>query len=124
MFDTTVLVVGIDKRSKDLEEMPLRIITMQTGLEAIRCLKEERIDAVASSWELDDMPEGRFLSRLMAVRPNFPAVAFIEDGNEEQEISARHAGVAAVLTNNTDSDYFRQIVCQILGFSSLCCVHR
>jgi DNA-binding NtrC family response regulator len=118
------MVVGIAERSRDIQGLPLRILTMETGFEAIQCLKKERIAAVASRWELCDMPDGRFLTRLLAMRPGFPTIAFVEDGNPQQEIAARHAGVVAVLPNSTDSDYFRQIVCQILGFKFVCGIQK
>ena len=96
----TVLAVGAEERSAALEALPIRLIGLTRGSEAVRSFKTESIDSVVSRWDLDDMPDGLFLKRLLAIRPEMPTIAIVEPGKPDQEIAARSLGVAAVLAED------------------------
>jgi len=115
LVQATVLTVGLNGRSEVLKELPIRLITMQSGLEAARSLKNEKVNSVISRWDLDDMPDGRFLKSLKAAKPGIPTIAFIRAGSTTQEIAARSLGVSAVLAEDATDDMFRQTVTNILG---------
>jgi DNA-binding NarL/FixJ family response regulator len=106
----TVLAVGVGERSAELEALPIRLIGRKSGFEAVRSFKTDQIDSVLSHWHLEDMPDGLFLRRLVAIRPQLPIIAIIEPGNPEQEIAARSLGVAAVIPEDCSEEYFREIV--------------
>ena len=112
--ETTVLAVGVGDRSADLAELPIRLINLTHASEAVSSFKTEEIDSVISHWHLVDMPDGQFLKRLRAIRPQMPTIAIIEPGKPEQEIAARSLGVAAVVTEDCSEDYFRMIVADVL----------
>ncbi len=114
-----VLAVGMGKRSEALRELPIRLLVMNTGAQAVRCLKEERIDTVVSRLGLIDMPHGSLLRNILAARPAMPTIAFVTPGDNAQEITARSLGVAAVLSDDINDDYFREAVCQLLGISTV-----
>ena len=114
-----ILVVGIANKGSDLRELPVRVLVLDTGAQAIRCLKEERIDTVISHWELVDMPDGKLLRNVAAAKPSTPTIAFIKPGAIDQEIAARRLGVDAVLSEEIDDDYFRETVCQLLDISAV-----
>ncbi len=88
---------------------------MQSGLEAARSLKNEKVNSVVSRWDLEDMPNGRFLKSLRAARPNIPTIAFVRAGNTTQEIAARSLGVSAVLTEDASDEAFKETVANLLG---------
>jgi len=115
LVEASVLTVGLNGREKVLRELPIRVITMQSGIEAARSLKTERVDSVISNWELEDMADGGFLKGLRAAKPDIPTIAFIRAGDRAQEIAARSLGVSAVLTDEADDDFFRQTVANVLG---------
>lgn len=115
LVEASVLTVGLNGREKVLRELPIRVITMQSGIEAARSLKTERVDSVISNWELEDMADGGFLKGLRAAKPDIPTIAFIRAGDRAQEIAARSLGVSAVLTDEADDDFFRQTVVNVLG---------
>lgn len=115
LVEASVLTVGLNGREKVLRELPIRVITMQSGIEAARSLKTERVDSVISNWELEDMADGGFLKGLRAAKPDIPTIAFIRAGDRAQEIAARSLGVSAVLTDEADDDLFRQTVANVLG---------
>jgi len=114
-----VLSVGIGKRSKALRELPIRLMVMNTGAQAVRCLRKGRIDTVVSRWGLIDMPQGSLLKNILAAKPTMPTIAFVTPGDNAQEITARSMGVTAVLGDDIDDDYFREAVCQLLGISTV-----
>ncbi len=114
-----ILVVGVADKGSALRELPVRVLAMDTGAQAIRCLKEEKIDTVISHWELIDIPAGKLLRNVREAKPSTPTIAFIKPGDIDQEIAARRLGVDAVLSEDTDDDYFREIVCQLLGISAI-----
>ena len=115
LVQATVLTVGLNGRNEVLKELPMRLITMQSGLEAARSLKNEKVNSVISRWDLSDMPDGRFLKRLRAAKPHIPTIAFVRPGNTTQEIAARALGVSAVLTEDASDETFIDTVANLLG---------
>jgi DNA-binding NarL/FixJ family response regulator len=115
LIQASVLTVGLDGKNEVLRELPIRLITMQSGIKAARSLKTEKVDSVISKWDLDDMEDGRFLKNLRAVKPEIPTIAFVRAGNQAQEIAARSLGVSAVLTDEADDELFCETVANVLG---------
>ncbi len=114
-----MLVVGIGDKGNALKKLPVQILALDVGAQAIRCLREERIDTVISHWELIDIPDGKFLKRVREAKPSMPTIAFIRPGDIEQELAARQIGVDCVLSEDIDDDYFRETVCQLLGIPAV-----
>ena len=119
LVQASVMTVGLGGKSQVLRELPIRLIDMRSGKTAARSLKNEKIDSVISRWDLEDMRDGEFLKRLKAVRPEIPTIVFVESGNEPQEIAARSIGVSAVLTDDSDDDFFRATVANVLGIRNI-----
>ena len=119
LVQANVMTVGLNGKSEVLRELPIRLINMRSGKTAARSLKNEKIDSVISRWDLEDMGDGGFLKRLKAVRPEIPTIVFVEPGNESQEIAARSIGVSAVLTDDSDDDFFRGTVANVLGIRNI-----
>lgn len=119
LVQASVLTVGLNGKSEVLKELPIRVIKMQSAKEAARSLKNENVNSVISSWDLDDMEDGQFLRNLRAVKPDIPTIAFIRAGDQAQEIKARSLGVSAVLTDETDDELFCETVANVLELGSL-----
>ena len=118
-FGMTVLSVGIRNKSNALRILPVRILVMDSGVEAVRHLFEDKIDVVISHWDLIDMPSGELLKNIVAAKPNLPTIAFVKAGNHQQEILARSIGISAVLADDIGDEYFRQILRQILDLDDV-----
>jgi DNA-binding NarL/FixJ family response regulator len=114
---TNVMAVGAGKWLASINELPIRLINLKNGLEAVRSFKTEQVDSVISHWHLDDMPDGMFLKRLRAMRPYMPTIAIVEPKNPQQEIAARSLGVAAVIPDDCSEEHFREIVSAVLHLS-------
>jgi DNA-binding NarL/FixJ family response regulator len=115
LVQATVLTVGLNGRSEVLRELPIRLIKMQSGREAARSLKNEKVNSVISRWDLDDMPDGRFLKSFKAAKPYIPTIALIKSGSKAQEIAARSLGVSAVLAEDATDNVLRDTVVNLLG---------
>jgi DNA-binding NarL/FixJ family response regulator len=115
LVQATVLTVGLNGRSEMLRELPVRLIKMQSGLEAARSLKSEKVNSVISRWDLDDMPDGRFLKTLKAAKPYIPTIALVKPGSRAQEIAARSSGISAVLADDATDNVLRDTVANLLG---------
>ena len=119
LVQATVLTVGLNGKNEVLQELPIQLIAMRCGMEAVRSLKSEKVDSVISKWNLNDMENGRFLKRLRAVKPEISTIAFVRAGDRAQEIAARSLGVSAVLTDDTDDELFRETVANVLGLKGI-----
>jgi DNA-binding NarL/FixJ family response regulator len=119
MVQTTVLMVGASDKSHLIEELPIRLVRLDTGAEAVKSLKKEKIDAFISRWDLVDVPDGKLLQNVVAASPSMPTLALIEPGNYSQEIKAAQLGVTAIISSDADDDYFRRVVSQLLGFEAM-----
>ena len=113
--EMNVLAVGLEDRIKEFKGLPVRLLDIAHGSDAIRSFKTASIDSVISHWNLTDMPDGEFLRRLRTVKPDMPTVAIIEANNPQQEIEARSLGVSAVITEDCSEDYFRKVMGEVLG---------
>jgi DNA-binding NtrC family response regulator len=112
-------MVGTSGKQHGLKELPIRLMLMDTAVQAIRCLREESIDTLISKWHLVDIPDGKLLANTVAAVPSMPTIALIEPGNYEQEIEAARLGATAILSEDIDDNHFRQVVCQLLHISKV-----
>lgn len=119
---SNMLMVGVKDRARQLRELPLRVLALDTAGQAIKCLRHQRVDSVISHWDLVDMPDGELLKRICSARPQMPTVVFIKAGDRRQEILARSLGVTAILSDDIDDDFFRSTVCQILNIEQIASV--
>lgn len=113
--EMNVLAVGVEDRAGEFNGLPVRLLNMAHGSDAIRSFKTDPIDSVISHWNLADMPDGQFLKKLKAVKPDMPTVAIIEANNPQQEIEARMLGVSAVISEDCGDEYFREVMTSVLG---------
>jgi len=119
LVQASVLTVGLNGKNEVLRELPIRLITMQSGMEAARSLKNEKVNSVISKWDLHDMEDGQFLKNLRAVKPEIPTIAFVRAGDRAQEIAARSLGVSAILTEDTSDELFRETAANVLGLRGI-----
>jgi len=114
LVQANVLTVGLNGKSDLLRELPIRLTSMRSGIEAARSFKSEKFDSVISKWDLDDMADGLFLKRLKAIKPKTKIVVLVRPGDQRQEIAARCLGASAVLTELTSDELFLETVTNVL----------
>ncbi len=119
LIQATVLTIGLNGRSETLRELPIRLIKKQSGTDAARSLKNEKIDSVISNWDLADMENGMFLKKLRNAKPDIPTIVFVKAGDKTNEIAARTLGASAVLTEDASDELFVQTVTNVLGLKGV-----
>jgi CheY-like chemotaxis protein len=119
-----ILTVGLNAKGKVLRDLPVSVISCESGAEAANVLKEERVNSVVSPWNLDDMPDGLFLKRLKVVKPDVKTIVFIRSGDIVEEIGARSIGASVVLTDKTSDEMFRRAVIETNKLPEDCCKRR
>ena len=116
--EMNVLAVGVEDRVDEFNGLPIRLLNMAQGSDAIRSFRTDQIDSVISHWHLADMPDGKFLKKLKTVKPDMPTIAVIEANNPQQETEARMLGVSAVVSEDCGDEYFREVMTSVLGLSN------
>lgn len=114
-----ILAVGTRDKKDLLEQLPLKVVTVDRAKEAAACLKKNKFSSLISKWNLEDLPGGEFIRRFKNARPDVPTVAFIEPGNDLQEAKARELGVNLVLPDDVDETRFMQSICTLLNLSEI-----
>ena len=115
LVKANVLVLGLGGRSSALKALPIRVLCIETGVEAGRSLKNEHVDSVISKWDLPDARDGRFLKSLRLAKPYMPVIAIVNSNDAGQEIAARSIGATAVLSSDVTDEVFRQTAIGVLG---------
>jgi DNA-binding NarL/FixJ family response regulator len=115
LVKANVLVLGLGGRSNALRALPIRVLCIETGVEAGRSLKNEHVDSVISTWDLPDAPDGQFLKNLRLAKPYMPVIAIVKANDTRQEISARSIGATAVLSNDVTDEVFIRTAIGVLG---------
>ncbi|MGB8226545.1 MAG: hypothetical protein WCE45_06760 [Sedimentisphaerales bacterium] len=115
LVKANILAVGLGDKGTALKRLPIRVYSMQTGLEAGRSLKNENVDSVISRWNLPDAPDGRFLRNLRLAKPYLPVIAIVDSGDVRQEVAARSIGASAVLSSDVTNRMFKRVICGVLG---------
>ena len=109
------MTVGLEEKSRSLEELPVRLVKMRYGREAIDFLRHEKVDGVISSWDLEDMKDGRFLKKFKSAKPDVPVIVFVNSENHKEEIKARSIGASVILSDNINDEILCEAVTQVLG---------
>jgi DNA-binding NtrC family response regulator len=115
LVKANILVVGLGGRSGALKRLPIRVLSIGTGLEAGRSLKNENVNSVISTWDLPDAPDGQFLKNLRLAKPYMPIIAVVDANNVRQEIAARSIGTSAVLSIDVADEVLKETVTGVLG---------
>jgi DNA-binding response OmpR family regulator len=119
-----ILTVGLNAKGKVLSDLPVSVISCESGAEAANVLREERVKSVVTAWNLDDMPNGLFLRKLRVVKPDVKTIVFIRSGSTVEEIGARSLGASVVLTDKTSDELFRRAVIETNKLPDSCLSRR
>jgi CheY-like chemotaxis protein len=100
LAEVNALVVGLELLNFS-DSLPIEAQKVDKGIEAISSLKNKEYDVVVSKWNLADMADGKFIKGLRLIKTHLPIIAVIDAANYMQEISARSAGVKAVVSTES-----------------------
>ena len=116
VVDAKVIAVGLNAEPGLDKAVPVQIISSDSGMEAVKHLREHRIiDAVISRWDLPDMPDGELIRRIRAARPSTPTIVVLDEPYEQREVEVRALGVTAVLPGNVDTPMLSNAISEVLS---------
>lgn len=118
LIKANLLAVGLNGRTEVLDELPIRLISVESAAEAIRRIRNDRFESVLSRWHLEDMPGGLFLRKLRLVKPDMTTIVLICSKDQSEEIRARSIGVSAVLTEDCSDEFLVATVASVLGIEA------
>jgi len=119
LVKANVLAVGLEDRSSLLQELPIRVVDIQSGFQAGRSLKNENVNSIISRWNLPDGPNGQFVRAVRNAKPYLSIIVVIDAGSTAQEIAARSIGASAVLSDDESDEIFRRTIAGVLGIDDV-----
>ncbi|AXF74976.1 two-component system response regulator GlrR [Erwinia tracheiphila] len=116
----TLLLVDDDPSLLKLLGMRLasegfRVLTAQSGPEALRTLLREKIDLVISDLRMDEMDGLALFSEIQKIEPGMPVIILTAHGSIPEAVSATQQGVFSFLTKPVDRDALYSAIDQALA---------
>ena len=81
-----------------------RVVTAESGPEALRILGREKVDLVVSDLRMDEMDGLQLFSEIQKVQPGMPVIILTAHGSIPDAVAATQQGVFSFLTKPVDKD--------------------
>ncbi|MFC0140568.1 two-component system response regulator GlrR [Erwinia mallotivora] len=116
----TLLLVDDDPSLLKLLGMRLgsegfRVLTAESGPEALRILPREKTDLVISDLRMDEMDGLALFSEIQKIQPGMPVIILTAHGSIPDAVSATQQGVYSFLTKPVDRDALYNAIDQALA---------
>lgn len=116
----TLLLVDDDPSLLKLLGMRLgsegfRVLTAESGPEALRILPREKTDLVISDLRMDEMDGLALFSEIQKIQPGMPVIILTAHGSIPDAVSATQQGVYSFLTKPVDRDALYSAIDQALA---------
>ena len=81
-----------------------RVLTAESGPEALRTLSRDKVDLVVSDLRMDEMDGLQLFSEIQKVQPGMPVIILTAHGSIPDAVAATQQGVFSFLTKPVDKD--------------------
>ncbi len=81
-----------------------RVVTAESGPEALRILGRDKVDLVVSDLRMDEMDGLQLFSEIQKVQPGMPVIILTAHGSIPDAVAATQQGVFSFLTKPVDKD--------------------
>ncbi|MGO2306204.1 MAG: two-component system response regulator GlrR [Providencia sp.] len=95
-----------------------RIVTAESGPEALKVLQKEKIDLVISDLRMDEMDGMALFDEIQKAHPNMPVIILTAHGSIPDAVAATQRGVFSFLTKPVDKDALYKAIDEALALSS------
>lgn len=95
-----------------------RIVTAESGPEALKILQKEKIDLVISDLRMDEMDGMALFDEIQKAHPNMPVIILTAHGSIPDAVAATQRGVFSFLTKPVDKDALYIAIDEALALSS------
>ena len=73
LVQANILTIGLGDKSEVLQELPIRVMSLDSALNAAAFLRNDNFDGVISNWDVQEMENKIFIKKLRAAKPNMPS---------------------------------------------------
>ncbi|MGE9552311.1 two-component system response regulator GlrR [Erwinia amylovora] len=91
-----------------------RVLTAESGPQALRTLQREKIDLVISDLRMDEMDGLALFAEIQKIQPGMPVIILTAHGSIPEAVSATQQGVFSFLTKPVDRDALYSAIDQAL----------
>ena len=95
-----------------------RVVTAESGPEALKILQKEKIDLVISDLRMDEMDGMALFDEIQKAHPNMPVIILTAHGSIPDAVAATQRGVFSFLTKPVDKDALYKAIDEALALSS------
>ncbi|HCR4095233.1 TPA: two-component system response regulator GlrR [Providencia rettgeri] len=95
-----------------------KVITAESGPEALKILQKEKLDLVISDLRMDEMDGMALFDEIQKAHPNMPVIILTAHGSIPDAVAATQRGVFSFLTKPVDRDALYKAIDEALALSS------
>ena len=95
-----------------------KVVTAESGPEALKILQKEKIDLVISDLRMDEMDGMALFEEIQKAHPNIPVIILTAHGSIPDAVAATQQGVFSFLTKPVDKDALYKAIDEALALSS------
>ncbi|MBP6122616.1 MULTISPECIES: two-component system response regulator GlrR [Providencia] len=95
-----------------------KVVTAESGPEALKILQKEKTDLVISDLRMDEMDGMALFDEIQKVHPNLPVIILTAHGSIPDAVAATQRGVFSFLTKPVDKDALYKAIDEALALSS------
>ncbi len=95
-----------------------KVVTAESGPEALKILQKEKTDLVISDLRMDEMDGMALFDEIQKVHPNMPVIILTAHGSIPDAVAATQRGVFSFLTKPIDKDALYKAIDEALALSS------
>ena len=95
-----------------------KVITAESGPEALKILQKEKLDLVISDLRMDEMDGMALFDEIQKAHPNMPVIILTAHGSIPDAVAATQRGVFSFLTKPVDKDALYKAIDEALALSS------
>ena len=96
-----------------------RVVTAESGPEALKILTKEKIDLVISDLRMDEMDGMALFEEIQKLYPNLPVIILTAHGSIPDAVAATQQGVFGFLTKPVDRDALYKAIDEALALSAV-----
>lgn len=96
-----------------------RVVTAESGPEALKILTKEKIDLVISDLRMDEMDGMALFEEIQKLYPNLPVIILTAHGSIPDAVAATQQGVFGFLTKPVDRDALYKAIDEALELSAV-----
>lgn len=109
---TDLVSIYLEREAGDVD---LSVSTSNSGADALKRIRQERIDCVVSDYDMPDIDGLEFLRAVRAEHPDLPFILFTGKGSEEVARDAFRVGATDYMQKDTGTDQYTVLANRVVN---------